>query len=109
MREKYLNNKGLSLVEVVVSALIVTMLLAGLYAVYINAKSMAALALHKTVAMVWAQSVLEDQKHGMRDAYTDPATPNTLSDDKDAGPPNLVNTTYGNTMIRHSVTITWDE
>ncbi|MCG2712193.1 MAG: prepilin-type N-terminal cleavage/methylation domain-containing protein [Candidatus Omnitrophica bacterium] len=108
MRKKYLNNKGLSLVEVVMSALIVAVLMAGLYSVYVSAKNMTALALHKTVALGWAASGLEARKSGMVTAYTDPAANNILANDK-GGAVAINDTSYQNSMIRHSVTVTWTE
>ncbi len=110
MRKMCLNNKGLSLVEVVVSALIVSVLMAGLYAVYISAKNMTALALHKAVALAWATSRIEAHKNGMAAAsYTDPSNNNILANDKGGVAPATVDTNYGSAMIRHSATVTWTE
>ena len=109
MRKMGLNNKGLSLVEVVISALIVAVLLAGLYAAYVSAKNMTALALHKTVALAWAASRLEAHKNGMQDAYIDPSNNNMLANDKGGAAPATINTSYGTAMIRHSATVTWTE
>lgn len=109
MRKIYLNNKGLSLVEVVMSALVVGILMAGLYAVYISAKNMTALALNKAAALAWASSRLEAHKNGMQDAYTDPSDDNMLVNDKAGVAPATTNTSYGNAMIRHSATVTWTE
>ena len=109
MRKKCLNNKGLSLVEVVISALIVGVLMAGLYAAYISAKNMTALALHKAVALAWATSKIEGEKNGMQDDYIDPSDNNILANDKGSAVPVPNDTPYGTAMIRHSVTVTWDE
>lgn len=108
MIKKYLNNKGLSLVEVVMSALIVSVLLAGLYAVYISAKNMTALALHKAVGLAWATSKIEGRKNGMTAAYIDPSDDNIIANDK-GGAVALANTTYSNAITRHSATASWTE
>ena len=108
MRKICLNNKGLSLVEVVISALIVGLLMAGLYAVYVSAKNMTALALHKAVALAWATSRLEAHKNGSS-GYTDPSDINILAIDKGGVAPATTDTSYGTAMIRHSATVTWTE
>ncbi len=113
MKKVRLNNKGLSLVEVVMSALIVAVLMAGLYSVYVSAKNMTALALHKAVALHWAASRIEAQKTGMTDPYTDPSDNNILFHEKKKPSggvvaPAIVDTNYG-PMIRRSATVTWKE
>lgn len=108
MRKIRLNKKGLSLVEVVMSALIVSVLMAGLYAVYISSKNMTALALHKAVALHWAVSSIEAEKNGMRDPYTNPGDDNILANDK-GGSVVPSNTNEGASMIRHSRTAVWTE
>ena len=108
MRKISFNNKGLSLVEVVMSALIVSMLMAGLFAVYISAKNLSALALHKTVALAWASSKIEGRKNGADVAYNDPSDENMLADDKGGGV-NETDTNYRRSMIRHSVIVSWTE
>lgn len=110
MRKIYLNNKGLSLVEVVMSALIVSLLMAGLYAVYISARNMTALALHKTVALAWATSKIEGQKHGNTDDIIDPSDDNMLANEGFRNAGWVRNpTNYNQSMIRHDVTVTWIE
>ncbi len=112
MKKIYLNKKGLSLVEVVMSALIVSVLMAGLYSVYISAKNMTALALNKAVALHWATSRIEAEKTGMQDAYIDPSNNNILANEK-GGAAGVTDTNYGPapriSMIRHSATVTWTE
>ncbi len=79
MKRKFLNSKGLSLVEVIMSAMIMSLLLAGLYAVYVNANNMVHLASHRIVALTWAQSRLEQLRADFRGAFNDPAIPNVLT------------------------------
>ncbi|MBU4479370.1 MAG: hypothetical protein KKH34_09855 [Candidatus Omnitrophica bacterium] len=62
MRKKMLNNKGLSLVEVIMSTLALAMLMAGLFGVYTNATNIINLAFHKTLALCWAESEIERNK-----------------------------------------------
>ena len=50
MRVKLLNNKGLTLVEVIVSALIITLVLAGVYASFINARNIVSMSYHRAAA-----------------------------------------------------------
>lgn len=109
MRKKYLNNKGLSLVEVVMSAVIVSLLMAGLYAVYISAKNMTALALHKAVALAWASSKIEGQKHGNPNAIIDPSDENMLANEGFRGAGVAENPVTLGSMIRTEVTVTWTE
>ena len=112
MKKVCLDNKGLSLVEVVMSALIVSVLMAGLYSVYISSRNMTALALNKAVALHWASSQIEGKKNGMQDAYTDPSNNNILASDK-GGAVATVDTNYGPppfvSIIRHSAAVTWTE
>ena len=89
------------------SALIVAVLMAGLYAVYISAKNMTALALHKTVALAWASSRLEARRNGSG-GYIDPSDDNMLAADK-GGSVAVNNTSYGDALMRHSAIVTWTE
>ena len=111
MIKKCLNNKGLSLVEVVMSAVIVSILMAGLYAVYFNAKNMTSLAFHKIVALAWATSYIEGEKNGMPDgSYTDPSEDNMLAEETARNASRVPDpTAYKESMIRYSVEVRWTE
>lgn len=108
MFRNILNNKGLSFVEVIMSALAVGIILAGLYAAYSSANNMVSLAFHKAAALVWAESIIENQKHGFSGSITDPGTPNYLTQNK-TGSSNMVTTTYSSVMSRYTAEITWIE
>lgn len=99
------------------SALIVSLLLAGIFAVYASAKNITTLALHKAIALAWASSKIEGEKNGMQDAYIDPADDNKLANedgtqlggyDRQAVAA-VTPTNYGNAMIRRSATVRWRE
>ncbi|MBU0634573.1 MAG: prepilin-type N-terminal cleavage/methylation domain-containing protein [Candidatus Omnitrophica bacterium] len=62
--KKLLNCKGLSLIEVIISAMILTILLAGLFAVYKNSRDVVAMGFHKSMAVFWAQARLEEIRAG---------------------------------------------
>jgi len=111
MREKYFNYKGLSLVEVVIASLIVSVLLAGLYAVFINAKNLVVLSLHKMEAMVWAQSMLEAEASGLAQAeLPNPADGNSLNDDAVRSGNGVCNPGAINAVITaHHAVVTWTE
>ncbi len=84
--------------------------MAGLYAVYVSAKNMTALALHKAVALAWATSRIEAHKNGMSSAsYTDPSNNNILANDKGGLAPATVDTNLGNAMLKHFAVVTWTE
>jgi Tfp pilus assembly protein PilV len=108
MDKKYLNNKGLSLVEVIMSALLLSVVLAALFATYRNANNLLHLSRNKLVALTWAQSLIENQKDDFRGAYTDPASPNWLSVEK-GGTQVTALTVLGSTMDHIKVTISWTE
>lgn len=109
MREKCLNRKGLSMVEVVIASVIVAVLLAGLYAVFINAKNLTVLSLHKMEAMVWAQSLLEIEASGLGTGNCpDPSDGNSLSEKNNvtgSSSPAGVNTV----ITRHTAVVSWEE
>ncbi|MFH1063001.1 MAG: hypothetical protein V1747_09000 [Candidatus Omnitrophota bacterium] len=108
MDKKHLNNKGLSLVEVVMAALLLTLVLAALFATYRNANNLISLSHHKLIALTWAQSLLESEKADFRGTYTDPASPNWLSVEK-GGASAIARNNLGATMQHIKVTITWTE
>ncbi|MBU1088184.1 MAG: hypothetical protein KKD05_11800 [Candidatus Omnitrophica bacterium] len=112
MDKKYLNNKGLSLVEVVMSALLLTVVLAALFASYRNANNLINLAHNKLIALNWAESVLEHERANFGGAYTDPASPNWLTVEKSAPAPTIARINYGAPQAHLQeikVTITWTE
>ena len=100
------NNKGLSLVEVVLSALMLSVVLGALYATYINANNLISLARNKIIALAWAESVIEGQKDGV--STNDPTTSNMLEVEK-SGSFVLSNSSSGQLMRRLKVTVTWTE
>ena len=85
MDKKSLNNKGLSLVEVVMSALLLTVVIGALFATYQNASNLISLSRSKLIALSWAQSLLENERADFRGVYADPASPNWLSVEKGGG------------------------
>jgi len=113
--EKYMNNKGLSLVEVIMAALLVAVMVSGLFAVVISANNMTMLSKHKLGALTWAQSELEKERARIRGslaAGNDPTIPNMLQTDKTSGGgasavPTI--TPYAAGMYRLSVNVTWTE
>jgi Tfp pilus assembly protein PilV len=109
MDKKRLNNKGLSLVEVVMSALLLTLVLAALFATYRNANNLISLSRSKLIALTWAQSLLEGQMADFHGAYTDPALPNWLSVEKAGTATVIPPAALGNTMQHLKVTINWTE
>ena len=105
---RYLNHKGLSLVEVVTSALITTLILSVLFTVYIAATNMCTLALDKAVALAWAESAIELRKIGDPAGLPpDPAADNIISNEK-AGQINVGLTDY-HAYERITATVTWTE
>lgn len=109
MDKKYLNNKGLSLVEVIMSALLLSVVLAALFATYQNANNLLHLSRNKLVALTWAQSEIEHLKADFRGTYTNPARPNWLSVEKGGTLPPPVVTDLGNTMQHIKATVSWTE
>jgi Tfp pilus assembly protein PilV len=109
MKKNRLNNKGLSLVEVVMAALLISVVLAALFATFRNANNLIGLSKSKLVALNWAQSVIENERADFRGAYTNPATPNWLTVSKGAGPPAINRPNRGADMQEVIVTITWTE
>jgi hypothetical protein len=109
MDKKRLNNKGLSLVEVVMSALLLTLVLAALFATYRNANNLIGVSRNKLIALTWAQSLLEGQMADFRGAYTNPASPNWLSVEKAGTPAVAAPAALGNHMQHLKVTINWTE
>lgn len=113
MDKKYLNNKGLSLVEVIMSALLLSVVLAALFATYQNANNLLHLSRNKLVALTWAQSLIEHQKADFRpvapDVYTDPSSPNWLSVEKGGSAVPIVPVNLGSTMQHLKATINWTE
>jgi len=104
MMKKSLNCKGLSLVEVVMSALVLTIVLAAFYAVYINAYNMMILAFHKTVAIHWAQAEIESTRAGIASQ----SQPNVLTIHKGGTRPAASISNLGAMQIV-TVTASWTE
>ena len=70
-----LNNKGLTLIEILISILILAIMMAGGMSFYFNADNMMALAIHKKVALEVAANTLETIKGN--GGYSDPTLPLT--------------------------------
>ncbi|MDD5747274.1 MAG: hypothetical protein PHO30_08445 [Candidatus Omnitrophica bacterium] len=77
MRKKWLDNKGLSFVEVMMATMVLAIIMACLFVVYQAASNMASLALHKLAATAWAESQIELRKSDYSTlgwSITDPGT-----------------------------------
>ncbi|MFH1460369.1 MAG: prepilin-type N-terminal cleavage/methylation domain-containing protein [Candidatus Omnitrophota bacterium] len=113
MHKKYFNEKGLTLVEVVVSAVVLSLLAAGIFASYITARNMAALAFNKMIALNWAASRIEFRKSGIIKPLTDnPAEENVLENDKGGTctpTQTPINIAGGNVLSSYAVRIDWVE
>ncbi len=112
MSVKLLNNKGLTLVEVIVSSLIIAVVLAGIYASFINAKNMVALAYHQAAALAWAESGIEENNNGIAAAgmsVTYPESGANLSTVKSGAQLNVNTQAYGRGIDRLTSVVTWTE
>ncbi|MBU1044659.1 MAG: hypothetical protein KJ915_09730 [Candidatus Omnitrophica bacterium] len=116
MDKKCLNKKGLSLVEVVLSALLLTVVVAALLATYRNASNLMGLARNKLIALNWAESIIERERSDCRNAYIDPADTaanrNYLIDEKAALAPVITRINHGAPQVHLQeikVTINWTE
>jgi len=112
MEKMRLNKKGLSLVEVVMSALLLTAVLAALFASYRNANNIMSISRSKLLALTWAQSLIENERAAFQGAYVSPIDPTqeALIIEKNATfPPNVAIGNLGQAMQSVKVTITWTE
>jgi hypothetical protein len=108
--KKRLNHKGLSFVEVIMATMVLSIILAGLFAVYRSAGDMTSLALHKLVALSWAHSAFEREKSGftlLGWAINDPQVTNILIDEK-IGTIATAWTNYPG-MRKFTATVRWTE
>ncbi len=70
MHKNCLNYKGLSLVEVVVSSLVLTLVIVACFGVYRNVQKMITISFHKLTALYWVQSEVERLKNQVRGPKT---------------------------------------
>ncbi len=111
MNKKRLNKKGFSLVEVVMAALLLTVVLAGLFASYRNANNLISLARSKLLALTWAQSLIEIDRADFHGAgYVNPTNwaAEALIIEK-GGLSAVATANLGLAMQSMKVTITWVE
>ncbi len=78
MKHSLLNNKGLSYIEIVISALVFSTVFVACYVVHNSSRNMLALGHHKLVALFWAQSGIEANRAGI----VPPVVANVLSTQK---------------------------
>lgn len=107
MDKMLFNRKGLSFVEVIVSAMAVAIIAGGVVAAYLNAARITAIAYHKIAALTLAQSHMEAELHNNPSVGTvNPDMANFLTVDS-ARYNTAHSVTTPNSRIR--VDVTWDE